>query len=363
MTISALLDGLSRRLAWSKAAGWDPVGLQLGDPTDSCHKVAVCHDVTAGVVEAATDAAVDLLVAYHPLLFKATNRLTAGGSAAGRAYAMVRRGTALAVVHTAFDVAPGGCADALAGTLGLDDVTGFGPLWPAASVKVVTFAPADIADALVAAMAAAGAGTIGDYSACAFRTPGLGSFVAGEGTRPVVGGPDAASVVEELRIEMVAPASARDRVVGALVAAHPYEEPAYDVYDVQGGAAMIGRVGNLSAPSTVAEIADLVRTALGGTVRIAGSGAVERVACIPGSGSSFIAAAAPLADVIITGDVTHHRAREAVAAGLAVVDPGHAETERPGVASLYAAVSEIAADLGVDAVDLTGIEPSPWEGP
>jgi dinuclear metal center YbgI/SA1388 family protein len=359
-TIASILEGLGRSMSWSKAAGWDPVGLQVGDPGAPVAAVAVCHEVTEDVVAAVEAEPVDLLVTYHPLLFRPTTRLVAGPTASGRTLRLAARGVGVAAVHTAFDVARGGSADALAGALGLENPTGFGPLWGAESVKVVTFVPAAAADDVVAAMAGAGAGTVGGYTACSFRSEGHGTFLPGEGTAPVAGRVGVLNREPEVRIEMVAPLRDRDRVVAALVAAHPYEEPAFDVYERSGDAAMVGRTGTPAGSTTLADLAGRVSSALGGMTRIAGDPGrrVATVACLPGSGGSFLDAVAGRVDVVVTGDVSHHRARGALDRGTAVIDAGHVPTERPGVRALYAAVA--AAVPG--AVDLTGIDADPWRG-
>lgn len=66
--------------------------------------------------------------------------------------------------------------------------------------------------------------------------------------------------------------------------------------------------------------------------------------------------AAQIADVLITGDVSHHSASAAKAHGLMIIDAGHAATERPGIAALYAAVCE---EVG-EAIHLSD-DPTPWE--
>ncbi len=349
-TVADVLAALGRFAPWDKAFGWDPVGLQLGDPAAPAGRVAVCHEVTEQVVAAVEDGSAGLLVTYHPLLFRPTTRLVAGRSPAGRAWRLARAGVALAVAHTNFDAAPGGTADALAQALGLEAVTGFGPVWGADSATVVTFVPAEHADAVTAAMAAAGAGRVGNSTACAFRAGGIGTSRVGE-----AGEPDGQA---EVRVEMVAPAARVDGVVAALVAAHPADEPAYDVYERRGDAGFVGRVGD-AGRQQLAALAATVRAACGGVLRVAGDPAadVARVAVVPGAGSDYAAAARGAgADVLVTGDVTHHRARAALDRGLAVVDPGHAPSERPGVRNLYAAVRDAAGD----AADLTGPDASPW---
>jgi dinuclear metal center YbgI/SA1388 family protein len=355
--IRTVLDEVARIAPWSKAAGWDPVGLQVGDPEATVERIGVCHDVTRQVLDAAAERSVDLLVAYHPLLFEPTRRFVAGPDPAGLALRAAASGIGIAVVHTAFDVAAGGAADARADALGLGDVTGFGPLWGGATVKVITFAPADSVEAITAAMAAAGAGRIGGYAGCSFRHPGIGSFTAGPSTRPTVGRPGDRTDTPEERLEMVAPASRVDAVVAALVASHPYEEPAYDVVERRGDAGFVGRLGRWEGD--LSRFATEVAEKFGGVIRSAGAATspIRTVAVVPGSGASLArAAGAAGADALVTGDVKHHDARSALAAGLAVVDPGHAATERPGVARLYAAV----AAGGVDTVDLTAVDADPW---
>lgn len=96
--------------------------------------------------------------------------------------------------------------------------------------KLVVFVPAEALDAVRDAVFAAGAGRIGDYERCSWYTAGTGTFVGGEGTDPVVGERGQEERVPELRLETVFPADRQDEVVAALRKAHPYEEPAFDVY-------------------------------------------------------------------------------------------------------------------------------------
>ena len=125
--------------------------------------------------------------------------------------------------------------------------------------------------------------------------------------------------------------------------------------------AQIGRLGGWTG--SLADFVHVVTSRLGGTgLRVAGDPdtPVRRVAVVPGSGSSFIPEAHRAgASVIVTGDVDHHRAAAALESGVAVVDPGHAATERPGMASLVAVV----ASWGLPTIDLTADGDGPWSGP
>lgn len=354
-TVGGLAAQIATAFRLDKAAGWDPVGLQLGDPATAVSRVAVCHEVTPEVVSRVIAERVDMVVSYHPLLFRAVTKLVAGAGPAGRAFQLISGGAALAVVHTAFDVMPGGTADSLAAALGLEQISGFGPGWGRDAVKIVTYAPDSIADDVAAAMTVAGAGRIGAYSSCSFRTEGTGTFYPEIGASPQAGSGETLNREPEIRIEMVAPAAKTDAVVAALVRAHTYEEPAYDVIETRSNAGFIGRVGRPGAQMTVASLSELVSERLGGVVRVSGSGPVATIAVIPGSGGSFLSAVD--ADVVVTGDVSHHQARAAAEGSTAVIDPGHAATERPGVKALYAAVAETIDD----AIDMTDVDSDPWK--
>ena len=212
------------------------------------------------------------------------------------------------------------------------------------------------------ALSAAGGGTIGNYEGCHFSVSGSGGFIAGVEASPVVG-ETGANLVPESRLEMIAPAARREAVVAALVGAHPYEEPAFDVYSVDANSAFIGRVGALQG--SLSSLVRVVEAELGTSTRTAGADDmhVERVAVVPGSGGSLIGAAlAAGADVIVTGDVSHHTMVEANDRGMAVIDAGHAPTERPGMRALVEAVTR--AFTGVNTLSLskprTLSKPSTW---
>jgi hypothetical protein len=98
--------------------------------------------------------------------------------------------------------------------------------------KLVVFVPEEALEAVRDAVFAAGAGRIGDYERCSWYTPGTGTFLGGEGTDPSIGAPGREERVPELRLETVFPAGRQRDVVAALKRAHPYEEPAYDIYEL-----------------------------------------------------------------------------------------------------------------------------------
>lgn len=130
--------------------------------------------------------------------------------------------------------------------------------------------------------------------------------------------------------------------------------------DEETGAPAIGRVGEFDGNLGVLDA--ITSDAFGSNgLRISGDrdSDLQKVAVVPGSGSEFISEAAEVADALVTGDVSHHRAVRAADLGLAIVDPGHIATERPGMRALASLIGEMTDDVR----DLTGIDPTTWKAP
>jgi len=340
-------------IAWER----DNPGLQAGDPGRRVRGILVALDVTESVVEEAARAGANLIVSHHPLLFRPLRSLTTRSAAERTLGALARKGIALYAAHTNLDFTRGGTSFALAAALGLH-TEGFLTTTFRPDSKIVTFVPPSHTDAVAAAMAGAGAGMIGAYDRCSFRTEGTGTFRGGKGTHPAVGRPGVLEEAREVRLEMVAPRRALRAVVGALKRAHPYEEVAYDVYPLEtpSTAYGMGALGSLPRALPLAEFLAGVRTALG-TRALRWSGAprarVQRVAVCGGSGSELLGdAIAAGADAFVTADIRYHTFGEA-GTSIALVDAGHFETEFPVVAAivdrLRSAIRAQGARVGVRA--------------
>ncbi|MDQ6650951.1 MAG: Nif3-like dinuclear metal center hexameric protein [Actinomycetota bacterium] len=356
--LAAVLAALDRRYPQSWAEEWDAVGLVCGEPVQPVRRVLFAVDPVDAVAVEAIALGADLLVTHHPL-FLAPVHGVAGTTAKGRfVTSLVRGGVALYVAHTNADVAAPGVSDALAGALGLQDLRPLAPSPADPLDKLVTFVPTAGAEAVVDALAAAGAGAIGNYDRCAFTSTGTGTFRPGPGAQPTVGERGRVNRVEESRIEMVLPRHRRGQVVAALRAAHPYEEPAYDVVELAlpPGERGFGRVGTLPEPEPLTAFLRRAAAALpatAGGLRSTGDPdrLVHTVAVCGGAGDSLLGqAGAAGADVYLTADLRHHRASEqAEEGGPALVDAAHWATEWPWLAS---AAALLAADLaGADRTD------------
>ncbi len=319
------------------AQSWDSVGLVCGDPSEHIESVTVAVDATAEVVAQVPEGG--LLLAHHPLLLRGVDSVSADSAKGALIHSMIRTGRALFTAHTNADSASPGVSDALASALGLRvcDVLSPVPSGPALD-KWVVFVPTGDAETLRSAMFAAGAGHIGDYSHCSWSTTGAGQFLPHEGAAPAIGAVGTVEHVEEQRVEMVAPASRRSAVLAGLRAAHPYEEPAFDILALQSPAGDIGlgRIAELPEPETLSAFVARVRAALPATswgVRASGDGSatVSRVAVCGGAGDSLLATVADAGvHAYVTSDLRHHPADEhRRVSDVALVDVAHWASEYP----------------------------------
>lgn len=330
-----VMDAIEKLAPRRLAESWDNVGLLLGSPAQTIHKVLLTLDVTEEVVEKAIQAGVDLIIAHHPIILKKIHAIRTD-LPQGKILSILLKGNiAVYAAHTNLDIATGGVNDALASTLQLQD---FQPL-AISSVeklcKLVMFIPPTHVDAVREAITVVGAGYVGKYSHCTFLTNGTGTFLPLEGSKPFIGVHGKMEYLEESRLETIFPEKVSRRVIKAMLEAHPYEEVAYDLYQLEnkGTGLGLGRIGMLSAPMSFADFAIEVKNALGiDSVNVAGetSRVVKKVAVCGGSGAGLLHKAAFAgADVLVTGDVKYHEAQEAVALGIGIIDAGHFATEQP----------------------------------
>jgi dinuclear metal center YbgI/SA1388 family protein len=343
--VAQIAEAVERIAPISLAEEWDNCGLQVGDPGSEVHRALVALTPLPEVFDEAEEKGADFLLFHHPLVFEPLKSVVTSHYPGVLLARAMRKDLAVYAAHTSYDAAPDGVSVALARVLGLG-----GPprvLSPKGALrKLVVFVPEENVDAVAKALAEAGAGVIGEYTECTFRTRGKGTFRGGEGANPYLGEKGRLEEVEEVRMETVVPAHTVDRAVEAATAAHPYEELALDVYSVDGSpeGCGYGRVGTLPERLTAEELGELVSGSLGFPSQlVADSGRrIETVAAVGGSGGSFIPeAAASGAHAYVTGDVDYHDALLAESLGLTVIDAGHAATELPSLEPLALRLAEM----------------------
>lgn len=310
--------------------GNDPTGFQLGDREAPVKRVLVTLDVRPEVADYAVAHDIDFIWAHHPVMFHAAHNLDLADPQ-NRMYAqLLTHNISVYAAHTNLDKAVGGMNDWLAAAIGLQDVQPFAPSNDDPLEKLVVFTPADNADVMRHALAAAGAGQIGDYSGASFTSDGEGRFTPEAGAHPAIGQIAHPETVRESRIEVIFPHSHRSAVLLAMRQVHPYEEPAFDIFTEAYPAQHIGigRIGSLPTAQTVRQLALHLKDvfSLQGLRVVARDldRPVRRVAVVGGDGGKFFRQAqAAGAEAFITGDVYYHTGHDMLAADLPVIDPGH----------------------------------------
>ena len=352
--IADLIDELDEIAPPDLADADDRIGLQVGEPSREARRVCVSVDTSVRIVDLAIERKADLLVAHHPLIHAPITSIAEVDPLGRRLARLVRANAALYVMHTNYDSVPGGVNDALAAKLGVLDCEPLTTRKADPLVKIAVFVPEEAIEQVRDAMADAGAGTIGQYTHCSFRTKGIGSFVPLDTAQPYVGSVGKLEEVEEYRLEMVCAASWADNVIGAMLEKHPYDEVAYDVYELANEPVKYGygRVGTLDETVGLREFAGKVKSALGlEYAKVSGDPdrPIKRVALCGGGGSSLYKEAAQAgADVYVTGDTRHHDMLDACALGLAMIDAGHFETEKPGMVALAERLGRTFAGSGIE---------------
>ncbi|GLO66596.1 MULTISPECIES: Nif3-like dinuclear metal center hexameric protein [Oceanobacillus] len=311
------------------AYDWDNVGLQIGTYNAITSRVLITLDVTEKVVDEAIEKGINLIIAHHPLLFQPLKQINMDTPKGRTVQKLIKNDITVYASHTNLDAADGGVNDMLAKELKLIHPTPLVSVYNEKNYKVVIYVPTSHLEKIRQTFADSGAGHIGNYSHCTFQSPGQGTFKPLNGTNPYIGEENKITHVDEYKVETIVPESKLSDVIMSILHAHPYEEPAYDIYALENETTDfgIGRIGNLTEPSTLDSFIQTVKTQfqLEG-IRISGNKdkIIKRVAILGGSGERYVShAMRQKADVYITGDMTFHMAQDAAEMGLTVIDAGH----------------------------------------
>lgn len=339
VTLAEFVRWLEGLIPLSFQEDYDNSGLQVGDLTAEVASVLLTVDVTPEVIDEAAAGGFDLVLSHHPLIYRPLKRLAYGSDSETCVASAIRKGIAVYSAHTSLDNAGNGVSRILAEKIGLESIRVLEPLRDRL-LKLVTFVPESHAAAVRDALFAAGAGNIGNYSSCSFNARGEGTYRAGEGADPFAGSIGELHTEPEVRIEVVLPSHLKGACLKAMLAAHPYEEVAWDLIALENEytGAGAGAIGALAAPLTGTALLERLRRLTGlPVIRYSNDLArtVSTVAVCGGSGSHLISSATRAgADAFITGDIKYHAYAEAPREML-VVDIGHYESERFSLEILY----------------------------
>jgi dinuclear metal center YbgI/SA1388 family protein len=332
MKISEIISFLESLANPALQEHYDNAGLITGQSDSHCTGIICSLDATENVVQEAIDRKCNMVVAHHPIIFSGLKKINGKNYVEKTIISAIKNDIAIYAIHTNLDNVITGVTGKMATMLGLQNITVLSPKENTLK-KLYTFAPVEKADHVRMALFAAGAGYIGNYSETSFNTDGTGTFKAGEGANPFVGDIGKLHHEKETKIEVLFPAYFEKRIIAALLAAHPYEEVAYDIVTLSNanqkeGSGILGEL-----PAAMKETAFLMQLKQTFKLKIIRHSpllnrSVKKVALCGGAGSFLISKAlASGADIFVTADMKYHEFFDANGR-MVIADIGHYESEQ-----------------------------------
>ena len=341
--IKEFLSVLEEESPLSFQESWDNSGLLVGDSSNNITSVLLTVDVTEPVLDEAIEKGANVIIAHHPIIFKGLKSLTGKDYIERTIIKAIKNDIAIYAMHTNLDTIPKGVSYKMAEKLSLKNIKTL-DITSAQLKKIVVFVPLSHENIVKEAIFKAGAGHIGNYDQCSYSTNGEGSFRALAGAKPFVGELNKIHTEKEVRIESVFPAHLKNKIIQALIKAHPYEEVAYDIYtlDKRNEEIGLGKVGDLEKEMSEIDFVELLKQKfhlqnlrhspfLGKKIRT--------VAVCGGSGSFLIKKAKQKADIYVTADIKYHEFFDAEDQ-LVIADIGHYESEQFSKDIFYDIISE-----------------------
>ncbi|MDR1593869.1 MAG: Nif3-like dinuclear metal center hexameric protein [Prevotellaceae bacterium] len=330
ITVKDIVSELEKLAPLSYQESYDNAGLIVGSLDTEASSALLCFDITEDIIDEAIEKKANLVISHHPVIFGGLKKINGKNATERIVIKAIRNNIALYAAHTNLDSVRGGINTTLAGKLGLSDIKILSPL-KKNLFKIVSFVPEAYSEKVRRALFEAGAGHIGNYDSCSYNIKGIGTFRGGDNTNPFVGEKGLLHNEPEIRIETVAKKENLHKIISALKQSHPYEEPAYDIYQLENEYenAGIGAVGVLpeytDATGFLAKIKEIL------SVKIIRHNdlfkKVKTVAVCGGSGSGYInEAIAAGADIFVTGDCKYHQFLD-YRNEIILADTGHFESE------------------------------------
>ena len=326
--IKYLEDWAPPGAAWEK----DNVGLQVGSGDETIKNILLSLELTSEVLDEALKKNCNFIFTHHPLIFNPIKNLDVNKNHVSKLiYRLVKNDINLFSAHTNLDFTKNGVSFQLAKNLNLNNIT-FLKNEESNQFKIVVFIPESNLDEVASSMFNQGAGIIGEYNSCSFRTNGIGTFKGSANTNPFIGQKENFEKVNEVRLEVLVDSWKLNKVINAMLNSHPYEEPAFDIYplknkNVNYGA---GAIGELEKEMKVNEFLKHVENSLelsNFRYSIGHKKVIKKVAVCGGAGSDLLNdAIAKNADAFITSDIKYHTFHDALNKIL-LIDAGHYETE------------------------------------
>ncbi|MGB0778282.1 MAG: Nif3-like dinuclear metal center hexameric protein [Flavobacteriaceae bacterium] len=332
MTIKQITDQIERIAPLKDAEDFDNVGLLVGSYSNTINKVLVSLDCTEEVVDEAIEVGAELIVCFHPIVFKGLKKFNGSNYVERVVIKAIKHDISIYAMHTALDNSPVGVNKRICDQLGI-----LNPkiLIPKSKdlLQLNLRVPVSHAELVIQALFKAGAGKLGNYDSCGFRIPGSGSFRPLDGADPFSGQINTLSEETEIELKVSLETHLKSEVLAAMIKTHPYEEVAYELIllENQNQYKGMGMIGELEEPVSekvfLNHLKDRMKAAV---VRHSAlkSTNIQKVAVLGGSGVFALSAAiAQGADAFVSADFKYHDFFQAENRIL-ICDIGHYESEQ-----------------------------------
>ncbi len=310
---------------------YDNSGLITGNMQQEVNGVLISLDCIESIVEEAIREKCNLIIAHHPIVFKGLKKINGNNYVERTIIKAIKNDIAIYAIHTNLDNVKGGVNFKIAEKLGLQNIKILAPKKQLLK-KLISFVPDKDSEKVLDALYKAGAGNIGNYSECSYQLDGTGTFKPNENANPAIGSSNKKELVAEKRIEVIFPSPLEGAIISALYGSHPYEEPAYDILQLENKNPEVGSgaIGTLPSPmkeldfmnylKSKMNLSNIRHTALLGKE-------IKKVALCGGSGSFLLKNALSVgADAYISADFKYHEFFDAENK-IVIADIGHYESE------------------------------------
>ncbi|KFF26193.1 Nif3-like dinuclear metal center hexameric protein [Chryseobacterium vrystaatense] len=344
MTISEVISKIENRIPLQQAEDFDNVGLLCGAPERNVSGILVCHDALENVVDEAIQKNCNLIVCFHPIIFSGLKSLTGKNYVERAVLKAIENKIAIYAIHTAFDNDLFGVNYGICSHLGLKDMKILQPKKNNLQ-QLTVFVPKEHSSQVKEALFSAGAGNIGFYDECSFTLNGKGTFRPMEGSIPFSGQQNIRENADEDMISVIFEGYKLRGLISAMKSAHPYEEVAYQVYQLENENqhSGLGMYGDFEEGIDEQDFLRLVKEKFDLEV-IKHSDfnhkKIKRVGVLGGSGASGIKSAlSRKCDAYLTGDIKYHDYFLAESKML-ICDIGHYESEQFVTQQLFEILSQ-----------------------
>jgi len=334
MKAKKIIDYLEKLAPISLQEKWDNSGIQIGSVEKNIKNILLALDITEEVVDEAIRDNKDMIISHHPLFFSDLKNISKDTYKGRIIYKLINNDILVYSSHTNLDAANDGVNDYLAKILELKNIKPLNKVKEEKLYKIVVFVPESHSDIVRDVLNENGAGFIGNYSHCTFNINGLGTFMPREDSNPFIGEKGNLESVKETRIETIVKEYSLKNVINEMIKIHPYEEVAYDIYELKntGEVFSIGKIGEINKETDLFNFGKMVKDQLKcDSIRVYGDleKRINKVAVCGGEGSDFIVDSVNKGvDVLVTGDIKHHKAQLAHELGLSIIDATHYNTEK-----------------------------------